>query len=100
MIERERATALHAWPHQQSALAEHPSAATRDLSSLVKLDSHSPVAELAGDREGRVRRRRFVRSLGDLHDLQRDPRRLAGRAAQGVQRRAVAGRVDADRRPA
>jgi len=48
MIERERATALHAWPHQQSALAEHPSAATRDLSSLVKLDSHSPVAVLAG----------------------------------------------------
>ena len=27
MIERERATALHAWPHQQKALAEHPSAA-------------------------------------------------------------------------
>ena len=48
MIERERATAIHAWPHQQSALAEHPSAASRDLSSLVKLDSHSPIARLAG----------------------------------------------------
>jgi fatty-acyl-CoA synthase len=48
MIERERATALHAWPHQHSALAEHPSAARRDLTSLVKLDSHSPVAKLAG----------------------------------------------------
>jgi fatty-acyl-CoA synthase len=48
MIERERATALHAWPHQQSALAEHPSARSRDLTSLVKLDSHSPVARLAG----------------------------------------------------
>ncbi|TMA31923.1 MAG: long-chain fatty acid--CoA ligase, partial [Deltaproteobacteria bacterium] len=48
MIERERATALHAWPHQQSALAEHPSAASRDLSSLAKLDAHSPVAALAG----------------------------------------------------
>jgi fatty-acyl-CoA synthase len=48
MIERERATALHAWPHQQSALAEHPSAAGRDVTSLVKLDSHSPVAALAG----------------------------------------------------
>jgi fatty-acyl-CoA synthase len=48
MIERERATALHAWPHQQRALAEHPSAASRDLSSLVKLDFHSPVAALAG----------------------------------------------------
>jgi fatty-acyl-CoA synthase len=48
MIERERATSLHAWPHQHSALAEHPSAASRDLSSLAKLDSHSPVAKLAG----------------------------------------------------
>src|SRR5262249_29253493 len=48
MIERERATALHAWPHQHSALAEHPSAAGRDLTSLVKLDAHSPVAKLAG----------------------------------------------------
>jgi fatty-acyl-CoA synthase len=48
MIERERATSLHAWPHQQSALAEHPSARSRDLTSLVKLDSHSPVAALAG----------------------------------------------------
>jgi fatty-acyl-CoA synthase len=48
MIERERATAIHAWPHQQSALAEHPSAAKRDLSSLTKLDAHSPVAKLAG----------------------------------------------------
>jgi fatty-acyl-CoA synthase len=48
MIERERATVIHAWPHQQSALAEHPSASGRDLSSVVKLDSHSPVARLAG----------------------------------------------------
>jgi fatty-acyl-CoA synthase len=48
MIERERATTLHAWPHQHSALAEHPSAPQRDLSSLAKLDVHSPVAKLAG----------------------------------------------------
>jgi fatty-acyl-CoA synthase len=48
MIERERATALHAWPHQQSAMGEHPSAANRDLSSLAKLDFHSPLAKLAG----------------------------------------------------
>jgi fatty-acyl-CoA synthase len=48
MIERERATALHAWPHQQSAMGEHPSAAGRDLTSLAKLDFHSPVAALAG----------------------------------------------------
>ncbi len=48
MMERERATSLHAWPHQHTSLAEHPSAAGRDLSSLEKLDSHSPVAKLAG----------------------------------------------------
>lgn len=48
MIECCRATAVHAWPHQQKALAEHPSAARRDLSSVVKIDSHSPIAVLAG----------------------------------------------------
>jgi acyl-CoA synthetase (AMP-forming)/AMP-acid ligase II len=48
MIERERATAIHAWPHQHKALAEHPSAARRDLSSVVKIEVHSPIAALAG----------------------------------------------------
>ncbi len=48
MIERERATAIHAWPHQHKALAEHPSAAQRDLSSVVKIEVHSPIAALAG----------------------------------------------------
>jgi acyl-CoA synthetase (AMP-forming)/AMP-acid ligase II len=48
LIERERATAVHAWPHQQKALGEHPSAATRDLSSLAKIDFSSPLAKLAG----------------------------------------------------
>jgi acyl-CoA synthetase (AMP-forming)/AMP-acid ligase II len=48
MIERERATAIHAWPHQHKALAEHPSAVQRDLSSLRMIECHSPIAALAG----------------------------------------------------
>jgi acyl-CoA synthetase (AMP-forming)/AMP-acid ligase II len=50
-IERERASALHAWPHQHKALGEHPDAAARDLRSLRKLDFSSPLARLAGLRE-------------------------------------------------
>jgi fatty-acyl-CoA synthase len=48
LIERERATAVHAWPHQSKALAEHPDAARRDLSSVRKVDFATPVARLAG----------------------------------------------------
>lgn len=48
LIERERATAVHAWPHQQKALGEHPSAGERDLSSVVKVEFSSPLAKLAG----------------------------------------------------
>jgi fatty-acyl-CoA synthase len=51
MIERERATAVHAWPHQQKAMGEHPSAATRDLRSVRKVDFAGPLAKLAGLRE-------------------------------------------------
>jgi fatty-acyl-CoA synthase len=48
MIERERATTVHAWPHQQKALGEHPSAAQRDLKSVSKVDFSAPIAKLAG----------------------------------------------------
>jgi fatty-acyl-CoA synthase len=48
LIERERATAVHAWPHQHKALGEHPSAAARDLSSVRKVDFATPLAKLAG----------------------------------------------------
>jgi fatty-acyl-CoA synthase len=48
LIEAERATALHAWPHQHKALGEHPSAAGRDLGALRKVELGSPLAELAG----------------------------------------------------
>jgi acyl-coenzyme A synthetase/AMP-(fatty) acid ligase len=48
LIERERATAVHAWPHQQKALGEHPSASERDLRSVRKIDFSAPIAKLAG----------------------------------------------------
>jgi fatty-acyl-CoA synthase len=48
LIERERATAVHAWPHQQKAMGEHPSAASRDLRSVRKVDFNTPIAKLAG----------------------------------------------------
>jgi len=48
LIESERATAVHAWPHQQSALGEHPTVAQRDLTSVRKIDFAAPIARLAG----------------------------------------------------
>jgi acyl-CoA synthetase (AMP-forming)/AMP-acid ligase II len=48
MIEAERATAVHAWPHQQKALGEHPTAGQRDLTSVRKVDFSTPIAKLAG----------------------------------------------------
>jgi acyl-CoA synthetase (AMP-forming)/AMP-acid ligase II len=48
LVESERVSALHAWPHQEKAMAEHPSARARDLSSLEKIEYGSPLAPLAG----------------------------------------------------
>ena len=48
MIESQRATAVHAWPHQHKAMGEHRSAASRDLSALRKLDFTSPLCRIAG----------------------------------------------------
>jgi fatty-acyl-CoA synthase len=48
LIERERVTTVHAWPHQEKALGEHPDAARRDLSSVRKTRFCSPLARLAG----------------------------------------------------
>jgi fatty-acyl-CoA synthase len=50
-MESEKATTLHAWPHQEKALAEHPSAARRDLACLRKVEFSSPMAALAGVEE-------------------------------------------------
>lgn len=47
-IERERPSALHAWPHQEKEMAEHPSARARDLRSLRKIEFSNALAPLAG----------------------------------------------------
>ncbi len=46
LIERERATTVHAWPHQEKSMAEHPDAPRRDLGSLRKVEFTSPLAKL------------------------------------------------------
>jgi fatty-acyl-CoA synthase len=51
LIERERATTLLAWPHQEKAMAEHPTAVSTDLSSVRKIEFSSPLASLAGIEE-------------------------------------------------
>jgi acyl-CoA synthetase (AMP-forming)/AMP-acid ligase II len=48
LIERERATCVHAWPHLHKAMGEHPSLAARDLSALRKVEVSSPLAAQAG----------------------------------------------------
>ncbi len=48
LMEKERATAAHAWAHQHKAMGEDPSLASRDLSSLSKLDPGNPLAARAG----------------------------------------------------
>jgi fatty-acyl-CoA synthase len=48
LIESERATTIHAWPHQDKAMAEHPDAARRDLSTVRHVEFSSPLAKLAG----------------------------------------------------
>lgn len=45
-IERERVTTVHAWPHQEKSMAEHPSAAGRDLRSVRNVEFSSPLARL------------------------------------------------------
>lgn len=48
LIESERVTTLHAWPHQEKAMAEHEDARTRDLSSVQKIERTSPLAPIVG----------------------------------------------------
>ncbi len=47
-IERMGATLVHAWPHQEKALAEHPTAKARDLTCIKKINFHSPLSPHAG----------------------------------------------------
>jgi fatty-acyl-CoA synthase len=51
LIERERATAVHAWPHLHKAMGEHPSLQGRDLRALRKVEVSSPLAAQAGVHE-------------------------------------------------
>ena len=48
LIEAERVTCPLAWPHQDKAMAEHPEAAQRDLSSARKVEFASPLGKLVG----------------------------------------------------
>jgi len=51
LIESQRATVLHAWPHQEKLLAEHETTRERDLSSLQKIEFNSLLAPIVGLRE-------------------------------------------------
>jgi acyl-CoA synthetase (AMP-forming)/AMP-acid ligase II len=48
LVERERATVVIAFPHQEKTMGEHASAAARDLSSIRLSRFSSPLAKLAG----------------------------------------------------
>lgn len=47
LIERERATTIHAWGHQHKAMAEHVSASDRDLHALRRIPPDSPLGKIA-----------------------------------------------------
>ncbi len=51
LIESRRATVLHAWPHQEKVLAEHPSIGGRDLSCIQKIEFNSLLAPVIGLQE-------------------------------------------------
>ncbi len=44
LLETERVTTAHAWPHQHAALEDHPDWGTRDLSSIRHAEAFSPFA--------------------------------------------------------
>jgi fatty-acyl-CoA synthase len=48
LVERERATVITAFPHQEKAMGDHASAAARDLTSVRLTRFSSPLARLAG----------------------------------------------------
>ena len=47
-IEAVKATTVQAWPHQEKAMAEHPSVGERDLSSVRKVEFANPLAKVVG----------------------------------------------------
>ena len=44
LLEKERVTTAHAWPHQQAQLEDHPDWPVRDLSSIRHADPHGRFA--------------------------------------------------------
>lgn len=44
LIESQRATTIHAWAHQEEAMAEHPSVRDRNLTAVRNLYATSPLA--------------------------------------------------------
>ena len=80
-VERERVTTVHAWVHQEKAMAEHPTAAGRDFEALHRVEFDSPLAPLAGLDGGRLGNACLLRHDGDLHTLRLDHSR-AGRRAE------------------
>lgn len=51
LIERERVTTLHSFPHTAAELAEHEDVAKRDLSSLRRVMNDNPLKRLIGQTE-------------------------------------------------
>jgi fatty-acyl-CoA synthase len=51
LIEHERVTTLHSFPHTAAELVEHPDAAKRDLSSLKRVMHDSPLRRLISQTE-------------------------------------------------
>ena len=47
-IEEVQPTTLHAWPHQEKAMAEHESVKSRDLSSVRRIEFTSALAPIVG----------------------------------------------------
>ncbi|HMD45765.1 MAG TPA: AMP-binding protein [Acidimicrobiales bacterium] len=48
LMERERVTAVHTFPHTEAQLVDHPDARRRDLSALTKVRPSSPLGQLVG----------------------------------------------------
>jgi acyl-CoA synthetase (AMP-forming)/AMP-acid ligase II len=97
LLERERATIAGGWPHYSKALAEHPSFATRDLSSIRSGNLYAvlPEAERPADPELRSNSLGMTETCGphtyDRMDVDL-PERLRGsfgHAVPGVEHKIV-----------
>ncbi len=97
LLERERATIVAGWPHYAKAMAEHPSFAARDLSSIRSGNLYDVLPEAARPADPGLR----SNSLGMTetggphtiermdHDLPEALRGSFGRAVPGVEHKVV-----------